>query len=58
MSPNAVFEYAGDRDALEDDECKVISVQEEVIAKKLDRYDLVQFTMIMNARNILSIFLG
>ena len=34
MSPNAVFEYAGDRDVLEDDESKDIALQEEVITKK------------------------
>lgn len=33
MSPNAVFEYAGDR-TLEDDECKDITIHEQVIAKK------------------------
>ncbi len=34
MSPNAVFEYAGDRDVLDEDIVKDIEIQEEVLTKK------------------------
>lgn len=33
MSPNAVFEYAGDRDATDEDNVKDIEVQEEEIRR-------------------------
>lgn len=34
MSPNAVFEYAGDRDVLDEDIAKNIEVEEEELTKQ------------------------
>ena len=34
MSPNAVFEYAGDRETLDDDNDKPIAFQEDELTKK------------------------
>ena len=34
MSPNAVFEYAGDRDVLDEDITKDIEIEEEVLSKQ------------------------
>lgn len=34
MSPNAVFEYAGDRDMLDEDITKDIEIEEGVLSRK------------------------